>query len=189
MFKKSALLFLAVFLALTPIISAQMISNTAGSPANGAQYCGTKTANYVFTPIIETAAEKINCSINVGGVITLNTTTVVNATANTITYSAPNWGSYAWTATCSNATAVVTTASRQVNFVLQPCNMNTSEGIGGSVMNGLKGGSQFVAQVVDQSLDESNGVVEVGALVIIIVVLGFGLQQARKAKQHGSSLM
>jgi hypothetical protein len=60
--------------------------------------------------------------------------------------------------------------------------INTSEGIGSSIITLVKGVFQLGAQIIDKSLDPSFGVVELAAVGIALAVLTWMVTNGRHAK-------
>lgn len=168
---------------------ATVVSVTLGTPADGTTFCGAKNALYNYTPVFDTAAEVRNCSLSIDGSTILNQSKVLNATSNSISAATSKFGSFTWSVTCSNATAVVTSASKTVNFVVQPCNINADQSIGVSFLNILKGGAQVTAGVLDKVLDNNFGAIDIAAVAVLIFLGVMVLVKVGEGAKHIQSIL
>ena len=60
--------------------------------------------------------------------------------------------------------------------------INETEGIGATINTALKGGAQFGTQTINAGLDPSFGLVQIAALGLLFVILGFALSKVAEAK-------
>lgn len=64
-------------------------------------------------------------------------------------------------------------------------NINTSESIGTSILNVIKGGAQLLSGIIDKALDSNFGVLDLAATGIALYFVVWVIQQAVKAKGYG----
>lgn len=73
-------------------------------------------------------------------------------------------------------------------FNCSTSNINCTQGIGEGIMNIIRGGVQFAVESVDRALGTSYGAVDLAAVGVLLIVIGFVALKLRQAWGNAQQL-